>query len=87
MIPANYPLLSNYQTLWHPSLIALAPLTYCSGTPLILMRGVGGEFPMLGNKKEARMWRDKAEHAGELISEEDDKGFFAEDLKTIDALL
>gem|GEM_PF-5239009 len=51
------------------------------------MRGVGGEFPMLGNKKEARMWRDKAEHAGELISEEDDKGFFAEDLKTIDALL
>ena len=42
---------------------------------------------MLGNKKEARMWRDKAEHAGELISEADDKGFFNHDIATIDALL
>lgn len=42
---------------------------------------------MLGNKKEARMWRDKAEHAGELISEKDDKDFFAQDLASIESLL
>lgn len=42
---------------------------------------------MLGNKKEARMWRDKAEHAGDIISEQEDKDFFNHDLATIDAIL
>ncbi len=42
---------------------------------------------MLGDKKEARMWRDKAVHAGELISEKDDKDSFAQDLASIDLLI